>query len=246
VGMRKAQKNVRLEHEGAWESFGMPGSSTTSSTETIPAYSCVPGCPVVELDRQSGELKGPGGPGKQDGYEGGFGGWAGTQQGPIYPGETGGASRFFYVAKASRAERNAGLDGFEERKQGQRYGSVQDARPHTSEDYEYPRRVMQNAHPTVKPIDLMRWLCRLVTPPEGTILDPFVGSGTTGIAAVLEDFDFVGIEREAEYIDIARARLAWWEQHRGREADEVLAITRRSDAERERHETAGQLGLLDD
>ena len=58
----------------------------------------------------------------------------------------------------------------------------------------------------------MRWLCRLVTPPGGTVLDPFAGSGTTGIAAHLEGFDFIGIEREAEYAQIARARIAWWER----------------------------------
>lgn len=103
------------------------------------------------------------------------------------PGSDGqGASRFFYCAKASRGERNAGLDGFEE------------------------RAALRNVHPTVKPIDLMRWLVRLVTPPGGTVLDPFTGSGTTGCAAVLEGFDFIGIEREGEYVEIARARIRHW------------------------------------
>lgn len=64
-----------------------------------------------------------------------------------------------------------------------------------------------NGHPTVKPTDLMRYLCRLVTPPGGTVLDPFMGSGSTGKAAVLEGFRFIGIEREAEYLEIARARI---------------------------------------
>jgi DNA modification methylase len=64
-----------------------------------------------------------------------------------------------------------------------------------------------NKHPTVKPTDLMRYLCRLVTPPNGLILDPFTGSGSTGKAAILEGFRFVGIEREAEYIELARARI---------------------------------------
>jgi DNA modification methylase len=68
----------------------------------------------------------------------------------------------------------------------------------------------RNHHPTVKSLSLMRWLCRLVTPPGGRILDPFCGSGTTGIAAVLEDFDFIGVEREAEYVEIARARIDYW------------------------------------
>jgi DNA modification methylase len=65
-----------------------------------------------------------------------------------------------------------------------------------------------NGHPTVKPTDLMRYLCRLVTPPEGIVLDPFMGSGSTGKAAMLEGFDFVGIEKEADYIKIAEARIA--------------------------------------
>jgi site-specific DNA-methyltransferase (adenine-specific) len=64
-----------------------------------------------------------------------------------------------------------------------------------------------NRHPTVKPTDLMRYLCRLVTPPSGTILDPFTGSGSTGKAAMLEGFQFIGIEREAEYVEIAKARI---------------------------------------
>jgi len=67
----------------------------------------------------------------------------------------------------------------------------------------------RNTHPTVKPTDLMRYLCRLVTPPGGTVLDPFMGSGSTGKAAMLEGFNFIGIEREAEYIEIAKARINW-------------------------------------
>jgi DNA modification methylase len=126
----------------------------------------------------------------------------------------GGASRFLYVAKASSAERNAGLDGFEERTKRILNGGIPSA---VNSD---PRgmsgggdRQARNVHPTVKPIALMRWLVRLVTPPGGTVLDPFAGSGTTGAAAMLEGFDFVGIEREAEYVAIAEARIAWWARH---------------------------------
>jgi hypothetical protein len=75
---------------------------------------------------------------------------------------------------------------------------------------EAPRPVAANVHPTVKPLALMRWLCRLVTPPGGLILDPFAGSGTTGCAAVLDGFGFLGIEREADYCAIAERRLAYW------------------------------------
>jgi site-specific DNA-methyltransferase (adenine-specific) len=88
-------------------------------------------------------------------------------------GDSGSAARFFYCAKASKADRGG-----------------------------------DNKHPTVKPTDLMRYLCRLVTPPGGIVLDPFTGSGSTGKAATLEGLRFIGIEREAEYVEIAKARIA--------------------------------------
>ena len=75
-------------------------------------------------------------------------------------------------------------------------------------------RQARNNHPTVKPIALMRWLCRLVTPPNGLVLDPFNGSGSTGCAAVLEGFRYIGCELEAEYVEIARRRIAYWETQR--------------------------------
>ena len=67
-----------------------------------------------------------------------------------------------------------------------------------------------NIHPTVKPIDLMKYLCRLITPPGGTVLEPFMGSGSTGIGAIKEGFDFIGIEREEEYFEIAKSRIEYW------------------------------------
>lgn len=125
-------------------------------------------------------------------------------------GDTGGASRFFYTAKASRAERNAGLEGFEKERK-RRFGSGGRTRVEGEWVETHSEPIPSaNVHPTVKPIALMRWLCRLVTPPGGTVLDPFTGSGTTGCAAVLEDFDFIGIERESEYVAIAEARVAHW------------------------------------
>lgn len=109
-------------------------------------------------------------------------------------------SRFFYTAKASRSEREAGLEAFEESRRS-------DGR---EKDIENPRlrtNARHNDHPTVKPVDLMRWLCRLVTPPGGVILDPFNGSGTTGMGALDEGFRYIGIEREQRYIEIARHRI---------------------------------------
>jgi len=126
--------------------------------------------------------------------------------------DSGGASRFFYCAKASRSERNAGCEGLEERRFG-----VGDERPSGSfGDRIGPRPdgglrstpVVTNHHPTVKPVALMRWLVRLITPPGGTVLDPFMGSGTTGVACAREGREFIGIEREPEYLAIAEARIA--------------------------------------
>jgi len=116
----------------------------------------------------------------------------------------GSAARFFYCPKASRSERNAGLEGMEERSKPVHI--IQSAgRQKAGEMESMP---MQNHHPTVKPIALMRYLCKLITPPNGTVLDPFVGSGTTGCAAVQEGFNFIGIEREREYYEIAEKRIA--------------------------------------
>ena len=98
------------------------------------------------------------------------------------------------------------------------------------------------SHPTVKPISLMRYLVRLVTPPDGTVLDPFTGSGTTGIAAHLEGFDFIGIEREAEYAEIAEARIAWWSQHEG-DTTEILVRAGLVEKAETKHRESGQLGL---
>jgi DNA modification methylase/transcriptional regulator with XRE-family HTH domain len=124
-----------------------------------------------------------------------------------YAPDSGSAARFFYCAKASKADRDEGCEGMEEHVREAKYGTVQDARPHTPEGYEYHREPRRNHHPTVKPTALMRYLCRLVTPPGGIVLDPFTGSGSTGKGAVLEGFRFIGIEREAEYVEIAKARI---------------------------------------
>ena len=129
--------------------------------------------------------------------------------GSTFQGDTGSAARFFYCAKADMADRDDGLEGMPKvhRPNGnkwtdQDYRVTTGERPASSESG--PRG---NTHPTVKPTDLMRYLCRLVTPAGGLILDPFMGSGSTGRGAVLEGFRFIGIEREAEYLEIARARI---------------------------------------
>lgn len=105
-------------------------------------------------------------------------------------------SRMFHVAKPSRAEREAGCAGLK-KSSAPVFGGV-------------PVRPRANSHATVKPIELMRWLIRLSVPVGGVVLDPFTGSGSTGCAAALEARQFIGLEREAQYVEIARARIRHW------------------------------------
>lgn len=119
--------------------------------------------------------------------------------------DAGSAARFFYCAKASKEDRNEGCESIPAKQYSH------DGRE-TSIDNAYQRNSSNssnssNSHPTVKPTDLMAYLCRLVTPPGGTVLDPFMGSGSTGKAAVLEGFNFIGIDLLPEYVAIARARI---------------------------------------
>jgi site-specific DNA-methyltransferase (adenine-specific) len=144
-----------------------------------------------------------------------------------WPGDNGGgASRFFYQAKVSKAERNMGLDEFEGKEQfGQdgkqkcskcnKWNSAGDNRELCScEEPEWIRPINKNTHPTVKPVSLMAYLCRLITPPNGIVLDPFMGSGSTGIAAQLEGFRFCGMEMDEDYFKIASARIENFEEYR--------------------------------
>lgn len=155
------------------------------------------------LDEQTGEVGGG------FGHAGGrvdhaaFGGGIKNRGNEIGFGDSGGASRFFYTAKASRSEREEGLEQFDRQPGGS------NARGYTEDVARGVdcNRARSNHHPTVKPLDLMQWLCRLVTPRGGLVLDPFCGSGTTGRAAVAEGFSFTGIELNPDYAAIARARI---------------------------------------
>ncbi len=131
-------------------------------------------------------------------------------------GDTGSAARFFYCAKASKRDRNEGLDGFE----GKEIGAKGNGLARTCAtcgasvidgcncvDRTFVNPVRANHHPTVKPTTLMQYLVRLVTPPGGIVLDPFMGSGSTGKACAYEGFDFIGIDQSAEYVAIAQARI---------------------------------------
>ena len=130
----------------------------------------------------------------------------------------GSASRFFYCAKASKQDRNEGLEDFEEKISGHKGNfrcklcgyQKSSGSPCKCENpvwEEIPLKPQQNNHPTVKPTDLMRYLVRLVTPKEGIVLDCFMGSGSTGKACDLEGFNFVGIDLDKDYCEIAKARI---------------------------------------
>jgi DNA modification methylase len=123
-------------------------------------------------------------------------------------GDSGGASRFFYCAKADNYERNKGLKGFDGKymDESREVGSAGGTNPR-NRGAETQRK---NHHPTVKPIDLMRYLVKLITPKNGIVLDPFCGSGTTCIGAKLELMKWVGIEMDEEYAKISEARIAAW------------------------------------
>jgi site-specific DNA-methyltransferase (adenine-specific) len=128
---------------------------------------------------------------------------AGTEM--VSYGDEGSAARFFYCAKATGADRDDGLEEFDKVRSGSMDATL-DASMLTGSGNERTT-VRANHHPTVKPTELMRYLCRMVTPPGGLILDPFLGSGSTGRGAIMEGFRFVGVELSEEYLQIAEARI---------------------------------------
>lgn len=193
-----------------------PEANSNYGEEIIEDWKCHEDCPIKILDEQSGERK-SNGLYKKDGD------WENKGDGKIrtwdigydklnkYAGEIGGASRFFYIAKASKWERNFGLDEFDNKPP--MYESHR-ANYENTKGIETPfagagrtGNENRNNHPTVKPIKLMQYLVRMITPPNGIVLDPFAGSGTTGIACKIDDFQFVGLELSVEYTEIANARI---------------------------------------
>lgn len=182
---------------------------------------CVDDCPIKILDEQSGESKSS----KRGSHNSRV-----RTLGDIYKqdrdeyrddntyGDKGGASRFFYVAKASQWERSFGLDEFEEKqvsdKKGNGLGRVCNIcktnilKPCYCKNNEWILPLnSKNSHPTIKPIELMQYLVRLVTQPNGIVLDAYAGSGTTGIACKIDGFNFIGLEISKEYTDIANQRI---------------------------------------
>jgi len=206
----KGLKNVGSGKEGGYNYEGntyevegfvpnnSPNANSNYGIETVEHWECVEDCPIRIMDEQSGISKSSDTKRNRNTL-GSFG--MPNDETPEYS-DKGGASRFFYIAKASKSERNRGLDGFEEKKPqhdfGTDFGESRKIRIHTP---------TKNFHPTVKPVKLMQYLVRLVTPQNGIVLDPFCGSGTTGIACKLEGFQFIGMEQDQDYCKIAEARI---------------------------------------
>jgi site-specific DNA-methyltransferase (adenine-specific) len=159
------------------------------------------------VDDQSGVTKsGAAGKNASSGFPGG--GYDGDYTVPY--GDTGGASRFFYVAKASKRDRNEGLEDLEDGRVGSFNGNVDETPGRKiGANPDRPNLPGKNTHPTVKPTALMRYLIKLVTPEGGVVLDPFTGAGSTGKAALLDGFQFVGVELTEEYLPIIEGRLRW-------------------------------------
>jgi site-specific DNA-methyltransferase (adenine-specific) len=170
-----AQKHAERNSKAEFESFDR---SQRENEGRFPANIILDEDAAEILDEQSGISKSIGGTNDII-VESKFGQVNNIPQTHFNYDDKGGASRFFYVAKASKSERNKGLDNI-------------------------------NFHPTVKPVKLMQYLVRLVTPPNGIVLDTFCGSGTTGVACKIEGFEFVGMEQDSEYSKIAEARIGNW------------------------------------
>lgn len=167
------------------------------------AHACVPDCPMRIMDDQSGRLQSGQPMGVKAGGQGNaYGRFAGGIPVTGY-GDAGGASRFFYCAKPDGVERDIGLESEPKKASGVKNAS---GRGYSETDpYREVRR--GNIHPTVKPIDLMRYLIQLTTPKGGVCLDPFMGSGTTAIAAARLGHPWLGIDKDASYIEIAQKRI---------------------------------------
>ncbi len=211
------------------------GHASPDGTETVDDWQCCDYCPVAELDRQSGERPSAGQyQNIVTAKEGGDGMFAGGRVSNAYANDSGGASRFFqtfdagflYQSKPSRAERNMGCEGLESKRQnsdtnirtyndrcatcGKKFVGSEDTICHCPSGEKITDKTVYknpNNHPTVKSVALMQYLCRLITPPGGIVLDPFMGSGSTGIAAVKEGFRFAGIEMDEGYFEIAVKRI---------------------------------------
>jgi DNA modification methylase len=210
---------TRATYDPIAASGRFPANLLLSHTLLCDESECVEGCPVLELDKQSGIRKSGGGMKLQAGRArvgSVYGEYKGPDHDDIREPNEGGASRYFaqfyYCPKPSRKERNAGCDELPEKKRNATAFDGAGGVPYRiGEDGKVTPKAISgpegNHHPTVKSVALMSYLVRLITPPGGIVLDPFAGSGTTALAAIQEGCDFILIEREQEYVVIAEARI---------------------------------------
>jgi len=220
----------KASEKGGGFSKGMFGDGTSDNigggftdadgNETIEDWDCHEDCPIRILDEQSGVSQslstkiGFTNPIEDNSFFYGM-----RNKVTVRHNDKGGASRFFYVAKASKSERNKGLDDFEEKplafsnqakaelKRGNLEFNGNGIIGEGIVGHGNKINMLKNFHPTVKPIKLMQYLVKMITPPNGIVLDPFCGSGTTGVACKLDGFSFVGLEQDPEYTKIAEARI---------------------------------------
>lgn len=232
LGLKKVKPSNgsgKASEQGGGFSKGMFGNGTSdkigggftdeNGEEIVENWNCHDDCPIKILDEQSGITTSGKVKNEKEAYLGqsttNF--LRGQTNDLNQHGDTGGASRFFYVAKASKSERNFGLKGFEEKQtvggggltspKNQNGNIIVSGEQGTAGKYGSAKATATNHHPTVKPVKLMQYLVRMITPPNGTVLDPFAGSGTTGVACKIDGFNFVGLELSEEYGEIARARI---------------------------------------
>ncbi len=191
--------------------FGM-GKRAVETVETVETvYQCLEGCPVRMLDEQSGVTASGDGPSRRAGV--GFQGSANSNDVVVdrRAANSGGASRFFFTAKPHGSEKNAGLGALPSRSRAELTNRTEgSAGVNHARAGAGSKKGAANAHPTVKPLSLMRWLVRLITPPGGVLLDPFAGSGTTLVAALDEGMSVVGCELggdDGSYVPILVGRV---------------------------------------
>lgn len=208
-------KNPHTENKGkngGWCTSGSNGAGYSIPSGRFPANLIHDGSDeVVGLFPVTGPSKAVKGAraGKSAGRLGAFSGQAAVTMG--HDDQGGSAARFFYCAKPGKSERDAGLEELPEQLHQSGIGGAMPIDDDGNERDRFTAR-SRNVHPTVKALKLMRYLCRLITPPNGLILDPFTGSGSTGCAAMIEGFRFIGMEQSPEYAEIATKRIEHWLQ----------------------------------
>jgi len=180
-----SQTVVTTSGKGFAGSFegGTNDNGGAAQTFSSPTWSCTPSCPIELLDQQQEEVSR----------------FFHNSQWSVADD----LSPFIYQAKPGKKERNAGLDGLPEQRPDERTETGMG----TFEEKGVAKQ--SNFHPTVKPVELMRYLIKMVTPPNGVVLDPFLGSGTTAVAATLEGYAWKGCELTADYLPIIKGRITW-------------------------------------